>query len=124
MYIPRDGDICGPVDTASEIAGESMELSACWPTDADDKKGLVVVACVRLGDVVAMLACSRLGVDAAAVCASAGVSFGDDELAIAAVDDVFDSAGGWLAVGVLVTAAVATAAYFNGGNVGAAGREG
>ena len=50
--VPLDGDVDG---TASDIAGESIDPSAN-ATDADDMNGLVVVACVKLGLVVATLA--------------------------------------------------------------------
>ena len=133
-HAPRVGDVEGPAltpETASEIAGESMEPSASLPeTDADDKKGLVVDGCVRLGEDAAALACS---VDTAVVLV---FSDGAD---IAGVGGGCDAAGAVVRRGDCVgcvdtaeaddgvawfTAAAAAAAYLIGGNVGGVGFDG
>jgi hypothetical protein len=136
-HAPRVGDADAPA-SASDMAGESAEPSALT-ADAEDRNGLVVVACVRLGDVVAMLARSwadavvAAGVGGVGMAAGVGGATGvgdmtdaeDAEVGRADTDDDADAVGGWPVAGVVpVAAAGATAAYFNGGSVGGAGRAG
>ena len=87
-----------------------MEPSAN-ATDADDMNGLVVVACVKLGLVVATLANSSLLTLASFSFAGGTCLLGVGGAADADADADMDEE----------EAPAAAAAYFNGGNVGAAG---
>ena len=78
-------------------------------TDADDMNGLVVVACVKLGLVVATLAISSLPTLVSFSFAGGTCLLGVAGVADAEADIDDDDAP------------AAAAAYFNGGNVGAAG---